>query len=90
MAATIVEELRNLNRPEITDQDHDCTAAEVTAAVCNLLSEIVLKDDTEGEKLVEWETTIREIRCKILGEHTWQYNYCVCCNQVKYPEKWIV
>lgn len=92
--STIVDELRKLMRSEITDPEHDCTAAEVAGAVCCLLGEIILKDDKECDKLANWEQEIRELRCKIIGEHTWEYDhcgywghqYCLGCGQSKYPE----
>lgn len=92
--ASIVDELRQLMRAEITDPEHDCKAADVAAAVCNLLGEIILKDDAECNRLSDWEQEIRELRCKLLGEHVWEYDhcgywghqYCVVCHQRKYPE----
>lgn len=92
--ASIVDELRKLMRGDVTEQEHDCSAADVADAVSNLLGEIILKDDTECGKLCEWEQGIRELRCKLLGEHTWTHDhcgywghqYCLGCNQHKYPE----
>lgn len=45
---SIVDEIHALMRPEITDSEHDVSAADVSAAVCRLLAEIVLADDDEG------------------------------------------
>ena len=92
--ASIVDELKHLMRAEVTAPEHDCSAAEVAGAVCMLLGEIILKDDSECEKLGDWEQEIRELRCKIIGEHVWEFDqcgywghqYCLSCNQQKYPE----
>lgn len=91
---TIVAELQNLMRAEVINPEHDCTAAEVSAAICSLLSEIVLASDTECDKLTDWEQEIRSLRCKIVGEHEWTYDhccywghqYCLGCHERKYPE----
>lgn len=92
--ASIVDELKQLMRAEITDPEHDCSAADVAGAVCCLLGEIILKDDAECDKLDDWEKEIRELRCKIIGEHVWEYDqcgywghqYCFGCHKAKYPE----
>lgn len=94
MASSIVEELKSLRRREITKEWHHCTADEVAEAICSLLSEIILADDSECEKLADWEQAIGEQRCKILGKHVWEYDhcgywghqYCRCCRVAKYPE----
>jgi len=81
-------------RAEITDSIHDTTAAVVSAAICQLLREIILCDDTEDEKLGEWEDAIRKLRCEVIGEHDWTLDHCgywghqFCggCRSAKYPE----
>jgi len=93
--STIIDELRNLNRPEIIDREHPVTATDVSAVVCSLLVEIGLEDAEEDEKLTEWVGLIRESRCKaIAGAHSWVpdmcyywgHQYCVGCHKSKYPE----
>lgn len=92
--ASIIDELRKLMRVEITDTEHDCTAAELAGAVCSLLEELALKDEAECKKLWEWEQGVRELLCKVIGEHAWEYDhcgywghkYCLRCRQPKYPD----
>ena len=91
---SVVGELRRLADAQISDVEHTETAAEVSAAICQLLGELVLKDDSEDEKLIDWEQEIRELRCKVIGEHDWTFDHCCywghqfCCgcHAHKYPE----
>lgn len=91
----IVEELRALNCPRVTDYEHDVTAAEAAGAVSGLLAEIILKDETECDKLGAWVDAIRKLQCETLKEgHNWVYDqcgfwghkHCVGCMSSKYPE----
>lgn len=90
----IVNELNSLIQDQVVDIEHDCTAAEVAGAVCRLLSEVILKDDDQDEKMGDWLQGISELRCKIIGEHVWYYDqcgywghqYCGGCQRSKYPE----
>lgn len=92
--SSIVDELKKLNRAEVTDPEHDCTAADVGAAVCSLLAETILKDEAETDKLSEWEDGIRRLLCDLIGEHTWTFDhcgywghqYCLGCHMHRYPE----
>jgi hypothetical protein len=56
---SVVGELQKLARSEIVDAEQDCTAKDVADAVLYLLSETILLDDAEDEKLGEWEKQIR-------------------------------
>lgn len=53
----IVEELNQIS----TTVEQDCTATDVIKAIYNLLGEIILKDNTECEKLTVFEYKIREL-----------------------------
>jgi hypothetical protein len=56
---SVVGELQKLARSEIVDAEQDCTAKDVADAVLYLLSETILRDDAEDEKLGKWERQIR-------------------------------
>lgn len=89
---SIVDEIRNLIRGEITDPEHDASAASVSAAICDLVSEILLLDDSEHDKFDDWVMEIRSQRCKMLGQHDWipdqcgywGHQFCSCCLSPKY------
>lgn len=89
----IVDQILAL-RPRSLDKEHDVTFADIASAIRHLLAEIVLKDDAECEKLDEWEDQIAELRCKISGNHEWEFDqcgywghqYCLHCDAAKHPE----
>lgn len=69
-------------------------AKDIAQAICNLCNAICLENDNEGDKFSEWEEKIGELKCEMLGSHTWIYDqcgywghqYCVDCRTHKYPE----
>jgi hypothetical protein len=87
----VAERILDLRRH--CDDDSDCTAQEVIAAVCDLMSEIVCCTDAENDILQEYEERIRAIRCEMQLDHEWIYDhccfwghqYCTNCRKAKYP-----
>ena len=90
----IVDEIKRIMRPDVTEPEHDCTAIEVANAITLLLDEIILKDEAQCELLGQWHNEIRSLQCKLLREHSWAFDhcgywghqYCECCNVAKYPD----
>lgn len=90
----IADVLQKIGRSELLSQRQNCTALDVAKAICTMLSETVLQSDEETEKLTDWEQEIRDLICKVIGEHVWEYDqcgywghqYCVSCHNPKYPE----
>lgn len=86
--------IRNLIRPEIIDPEHDCSAAQLSGVICQLLGETILTDDSEDSKLDDWLSEIRALRCTIIAEHEWIFDqcgywghqYCIGCHAAKYPD----
>lgn len=91
---SVVARLREILCSGACDPEQNSTASEVVAAICSLLDETVLADDTESDKLDVWLAGIRDLRCKVIAEHEWEHDhcgywghqYCLACNRIKYPE----
>lgn len=65
---SIVDELKKLNRLEIADIEHDCTANEVASTICRLVSGLLLKDDYECGLLDAWAMEISELKCEMINQ----------------------
>lgn len=94
MTDSVLDHLRSLNRPEVTDPEHEVTFKEFVTTLQGFLAEIILKDAEECDKLGEWETKIWQVACSIMGDHDWipdncgywGHQYCSRCFSHKYPE----
>ena len=91
----LVDELDRLLGKECCNlSEHEVDAATLSGLICNLLTETILKDDREDEKLGEWADKVHELRCKLITGHLWVpdmcnywgHKYCAYCNLPKYPE----
>ncbi|HBE70431.1 MAG TPA: hypothetical protein DDW52_19955 [Planctomycetaceae bacterium] len=90
----VVGELRRLRDDPMLDAEQDATAAEVSALICQLLGEIILRDDAECDKLSDWKDEITSLRCKVIGACEWVFDqcgywghqYCMGCNVARYPD----
>lgn len=75
-------------------QTIDATCDQVLVALINALSNTLLKNDDESEKLCDFEELVKEFRCKQNGSCTFEYDmcgfwghkYCVCCGKAQYPK----
>lgn len=94
MTENIVTKLTALRSAEFDVEPNDCKAVDVMRAVCLLLDEVILCNDSETDKLDEWLNEIRFMQCRIMGEHSWVYDhcgfwghqYCAECRAPKYKE----
>ena len=90
----IASEIRSLAARLSSFTSHIGTAADVSLEICDLLLVIDLIDETEDDKLNDWQLEIRALRCRELDECNWEYDmccywghqYCSGCGKHKYPE----
>ena len=90
----IVTKLTALRSAELDVEHNTCKAVDVMRAVCLLLDEVCLLDDSENDKFDEWVNDVRMAQCRIMGEHSWIYDhcgfwghqYCAGCRAPKYKE----
>ena len=90
----LIKDLKSLRSRYMKSEEINITAYDVAKWISLLLSEVVLKDEREDEKLDDWHTEVRLLICEIIKQHIWTYDhccywghqYCITCRQPKYPE----
>lgn len=94
MSENIVDQLRGLVILTRAKRDHDCTAAEISGAICDLLHNLNLADGGEDDLLNYWLDDLVESRCKHMDAHRWTHDqcglwwhqFCHGCGTPRYPE----
>lgn len=63
----LIDEMARIGESPIFQEEHDVKAAEVASAICDLIGEILLRDDDESRALDKWEEAVRDAWAEQFG-----------------------